>query len=91
MKKDQTIVKADSKNRITIPKKISENVGELYNIYMQGGKIILEPLHAISQEEAWLFEPKNKEFLAELKESLKQKERVSLGSFAKYLPKKEKN
>jgi hypothetical protein len=52
--------------------------------------IVLEPLQTVSQEEAWLFEPKNKELLAELKKSLQQTERISLGSFEKYLPKKDK-
>lgn len=90
MKLKQTIVKVDSKNRITIPKKLSDNVNKLYNIYMQNDKIILEPLHIIPQDEAWLFEVKNKEVLAELKKSLKQTKRVSLGSFGKHLDKKEK-
>lgn len=90
MKKEQTIVKVDSKNRITIPKKLSDNVGKLYNIYIQQDKIILEPLHTIKQEEAWLFDPKNKEILKELKKSLKQTKRIDLGSFKKYLPKKSK-
>lgn len=88
MKKEQTIVKVDSKNRITIPKKLSDNIGKLYNIYIQKDKIILEPLRTITQEEAWLFDPKNKEILKDLKKSLKQTERVSLGSFKKHLPKK---
>ena len=44
-----------------------------------------------SKEEVWLFEPKNKEILDEIKKSLQQAERISLGSFEKYLPKKEKN
>lgn len=90
MKKNQILLKVDSKNRITLPKKISENLGKLVQIYIQNGKIILEPIQTIPKDQAWLFEPKNKELLAELKKSLKQTERISLGSFAKYLPKKEK-
>ncbi len=90
MKKEQTIVKVDSKNRITIPKKLSDNIGKLFNIYLQKDKIILEPLHAIPQDEAWLFQAKNKEILKDLKKSLKQTERVNLGSFEKHLPKKSK-
>ena len=90
MKSKQTIVKVDSKNRITIPKKLVDTIGKLYNVSIQNDKIILEPLHAVPQQEAWLFEPKNKDILAELKKSLKQSDRVSLGSFEKYLPKKEK-
>jgi bifunctional DNA-binding transcriptional regulator/antitoxin component of YhaV-PrlF toxin-antitoxin module len=90
MKKEQIILKVDSKNRITLPKKISDNVGKLVQIYIKNGQIILEPLQTIPQDQAWLFEPKNKEVLADLKKSLKEKERISLGSFAKYLPKKER-
>lgn len=90
MKKEQTILKIDSKNRITLPKKISESIGKLVQISMQNGKIILEPLHTIPQEEAWLFESKNKMILAELKKSLKQKATINLGSFAKYVPKEKK-
>ncbi|MFA5999252.1 MAG: hypothetical protein WC747_04505 [Candidatus Babeliales bacterium] len=90
MKKEQTILKVDSKNRITLPKKISESVGKLVQISMQNGKIILEPLHIIPQEEAWLFEPQNKTILTELKKSLKQKATINLGSFAQYAPKEKK-
>ncbi|OGB86639.1 hypothetical protein A3J41_03525 [candidate division TM6 bacterium RIFCSPHIGHO2_12_FULL_38_8] len=90
MKKEQIILKFDSKNRITLPKKISDSVGKLVQIYIKNGQIILAPLQTIPEREAWLFEPKNKKILDGLKIALKQKERISLGSFAKYLPKKDK-
>lgn len=90
MKKEQTILKVDSKNRITLPKKISESIGKLVEISIQNGKIILEPLHTISQEEAWLFQPQNKMILTELKKSLKQEATINLGSFAQYVPKEKK-
>lgn len=90
MKKEHTILKVDSKNRITLPKNISESMGKLVQISIQKGKVILEPLHTIPQEEAWLFEPKNKTILAELKKSLKQKTTISLGSFAQYVLKEKK-
>ena len=90
MKKEQTILKVDSKNRITLPKKISDSMGKLVQISMQNGKVIIEPLHTIPKEEAWLFDPKNKTILAELKKSLKQKATIDLGSFAKYIPKEKK-
>lgn len=72
MKKEQTYVKVDSRNRITIPKNISKELAHLYKIYEKNGKIILEPIIEIPQEEMWLFDPKNKAIVDELKRALKQ-------------------
>jgi bifunctional DNA-binding transcriptional regulator/antitoxin component of YhaV-PrlF toxin-antitoxin module len=73
MKKETKYVKVDSRNRITIPKQISPEKSQLYKIYEKNGKIILEPVREIPKEEAWLFDPKNKKVVDELKAALMQK------------------
>jgi len=83
MKKD--FVKVDSRNRITIPKKLAQKLAHLYKIYEKNGNIILEPVQEIPEEEKWLFDPQNKAIVDELKIALKQKANIDLGSFKKYL------
>ena len=39
----------------------------------------------IPKEELWLFDPKNKAIVDELKEALKQKANIDKGSFAKHV------
>jgi len=87
MKIERDIVKIDSRNRITIPKKLAQKLAHLYRIYENKGNIILEPVQEIPKEEQWLFDPKNKAIVDELKEALKQKATIDLGSFKKYLKK----
>ena len=77
-------LKVDSRNRISLTK-LSKDIPALFKAYAQGGKIILEPIREMPAEEAWLFEPKNKELLDQLKKSLKQEASIDLGSFKKYL------
>jgi hypothetical protein len=73
---------------------VTGKLAPIYRAYTEEmGKIILEPIvnqPAIDPEEAWLFEPKNKELLAKIKKSLQQEADVDLGSFKKFLPKKKK-
>lgn len=81
MKKETIYVKIDSRNRLTIPKEISDKKGgipHLYKIYEKDGKIILEPIKEIPQEEQWLFDPKNKAIVDELKRALKQKADIDI-------------
>lgn len=75
MKKETAYVKIDSRNRLTIPKQMAsqKELSTLYKIYTKDGKIILEPVKEIPQEELWLFDPKNKAIVDELKKALKQK------------------
>ena len=87
MKTERDLVKVDSRNRITITKKLAKKLSFLYSIYEKNGTIILEPVQEVSKEEKWLFDPKNKKILDELKRALKQKADVDLGSFKKYLKK----
>ncbi len=85
MKKETQYVKVDSRNRITIPKKIFQDMPHLYEIYEKDGKIILEPVQEVPKEERWLFDPKNKTIVDELKAALKEKAhiRIDLSSFEK--------
>jgi len=46
-----------------------------------------QPVREIPKEEKWLFDPKNKAIVNELKEALKQKANIDLGFFKKYLKK----
>lgn len=75
MKKENIYVKIDSRNRLTIPKEIAhqKELSTLYKIYEKDGKIILEPIKEIPKAERWLFDPKNKAIVDELKRALKQK------------------
>ncbi len=69
MKKEETMyVKVDSRNRITIPKKLAQGASHLYKVYEKDGRIILEPVQEVSRDEQWLLDPKNKAILARLKE-----------------------
>ena len=85
MKKETRYVKIDSRNRITIPKILSKGMSHLYEIYENDGKIILEPVQEIPKEEQWLFDPKNKTIVDELKAALKEKAhiRIDLSHFEK--------
>lgn len=62
-------LKTDSRNRITLTK-LTKNPATLYRVYKEGEKIILEPVREIPEEERWLFDPKNKELVEELKKRL---------------------
>lgn len=77
-------LKTDSKNRILLTK-ATKKVAPIYKVYLEGNKIILEPIEDKPQETHWLLKPENKHILKELEESLKDKERFDLGSFKKHL------
>lgn len=77
-------IKVDSRNRVCLTK-IFKNLPELFKAYVQGEKIILEPVREIPENERWLFEPENKEILDQIKEGLKQEGTIDRGSFKKYL------
>lgn len=85
MKKENTYVTVDSRNRITIPKKIAKGFAQdlrqpsVYTILIKNnGQIILDPIQEIPESERWLFEPKNKHLLDELKKALKQKAEIEI-------------
>jgi hypothetical protein len=78
MKIENTYVKIDSRNRITIPKAMANELSHLYKIYEKGGKIILEPIKEVPRGERWLLDPKNKAIAQELKKALKQKANITI-------------
>ena len=71
-KEDVLYVKVDSRNRVTIPKKLAKNIAHLYKVHEKDGAIILEPVHEASKDEQWLLDPKNQAILARLKEESAQ-------------------
>ena len=76
----------DSRNRVCLTK-LTKKLPARFLAYLKDGKIILEPLVEVPKDEAWLFEPENKEILEQVKKGLSQvktKKLVSRGSFAKY-------
>lgn len=78
MKIEKSYVKIDSRNRITIPKTMAQELSQIYKIYKKGESLILEPIKEVPQEERWLFDPKNKELVQELKNALKQKAHIRI-------------
>ena len=78
MKTEKSYVKIDSRNRITIPKDMVKDLAHIYRIYEKGGNIVLEPVMEVPEEERWLFDPKNKEIVQELKRALKQKAGINI-------------
>ena len=61
----------DSRNRICLTK-LTKKLPTRFWAYEKGGKIILEPLVEVPADEAWLFEPKNKKILEQVKKGLSQ-------------------
>ena len=74
MKKDILYVKVDSRNRITIPKKLAKDIAHLYKVYEKDGNIVLEAVHEASKSEQWIMEPKNQAILERLKEEAGREE-----------------
>jgi hypothetical protein len=67
---------------------MAKGSGVLYRIYEEDGKIILAPVLEVPKEDMWLFDPKNKKIVDELKEALLEKAEIDLGSFKNHLKKK---
>lgn len=85
----KTYIKLDSRNRISLTK-VSKGLPlasstTSFCAYVEGNRIILEPYIEIPADEAWLFEPENKDILEQVREGLKQSGTVKRGSFSKYL------
>lgn len=86
-KTDQVYLKVDSRNRISLTK-LSKKLSNLYKARIDKDTIVLEPVKEMSEDEAWLFLPENKEILARVKKSLTEKATIDMGSFKKYAKKK---
>ena len=78
MKKVQ--IKVDAQSRVCLAD-VTKNLPSFFHAYKHEGKIILEE---VPEDEAWLYEPKNKSILKSIQKGLKQKSGKKR-SFLKYL------
>jgi len=72
----------DSKKRISLTKLLPPGNIRSVRAYMEGPRIVLEPMMEVPVEEAWLFE--NREAFKKVLTGLSQKGTVKRGSFAKH-------
>jgi len=72
----------DSKNRISLTKLLPPGNIRSVKAYMEGHRIVLEPMMEVPVEEAWLF--RNKNALKKVLTGLSQKGSIKRGSFTKY-------
>ena len=71
----------DSKKRISLTKLLPPGNIRSVRAYIDGLRIVLEPMMEVPIEEAWLF--KNRDSLKKVLTGLSQKGSVKRGSFAK--------
>jgi hypothetical protein len=67
----QIYLRTDSRNRVSLTK-VHKELAPLYRANFTNGKIILEPIYDVPNQEAWLFDPRNREIVKRLLESLQQ-------------------
>jgi len=72
----------DSKKRISLTKLLPPGNIRSVQAYMDGHRIVLEPMMEVPVEEAWLIE--NKEALSKVLTGLAQKGSRKRGSFSEY-------
>ncbi len=78
-----SLIVMDSRKRVSLTKVIGDSKVAFFDASMnKAGEITLKPLATIPAHEAWLY--KNPTALETVKKGLASKERVYLGSFAKY-------
>lgn len=88
MNKQKTTVNMDNKQRICLTRVLSKDERENFSsfrIYRQKGKIVLEPVAQVPEEDHWIY--KDRKALASLMKGIKDAEEGrlhDLGSFAKY-------
>jgi len=73
----------DSKKRVSLTKLLPPGNIRSVQAYVEGHRIVLEPLMEVPVEEAWLFE--NKDALKKVLTGLSQKGSVKRGSFARFV------
>lgn len=89
MRKHTVSVNMDAKQRICLTRVLSKEERDNFNtfrIYRDGGKIVLEPVIEIPQQDHWIY--KDPKALASLMRGIKDAEEGrlhDLGSFAKYV------
>ncbi len=80
-------VRLDDRNRVSLTK-VTKKLPSSFYAYESEGRIILEPIIEVSEDEAWLFKPENKDLLAHLRQGLSERATISRGSFSKFFKKK---
>ncbi len=73
----------DARKRISLAKLLPDYDVSSIRAYMEGTKIVLEPMAELPAHELWLH--KNPKALKTVQEGLKKKGKHYLGSFSKYL------
>lgn len=88
MRKQKATVNMDNKQRICLTRVLSQEERDnfsMFRIYREGGKIVLEPVCQVPEEDHWIY--KDAKALASLMKGIKDAEEGrlhDLGSFAKY-------
>lgn len=77
------LISLDSRKRVPLGRILRGEMPQLFNAEVVNGKIVLEPMRAIPEREAWLYE--NPKTLASVKQGLKEKPRHKLPDMSKYL------
>lgn len=75
----------DARKRISLAKLLPDNAVCSFRVYIEGDKIILEPMVEIPARELWLYS--NPQAMSDVKEGLKQSKEGKVrkkGSFASY-------
>ncbi|MBW1778412.1 MAG: hypothetical protein JRI63_13705 [Deltaproteobacteria bacterium] len=79
---DVVTLTVDSKKRVSLSKLLPPGNIRSVRAYMDGHKIVLEPMVEVPIEEAWLFE--NKDALKKVLTGLSQEGTIRRGSFSKF-------
>ncbi len=72
----------DSRKRISLSKLLPDLPVSSVRAYVDGEKIVLEPMVEVPAREAWLYQ--NEQALNKVKAGLSEQGNVKRGSFAKY-------
>ena len=88
MRKQKATISMDNKQRVSLSSVLSKEESlnyDLFRIYREGGKIVLEPVAIVPEKDHWIY--KEKKSLDSLMKGIKDAEEGrlhDLGSFAKY-------
>lgn len=85
--KNEQRLTLDARKRISLAKLLPDYEVSSFKAYSEGGKIILEPMTEIPAHELWLH--KNPKTLKTVQDGLNKKGKHYLGSFAKYIDRKD--
>ena len=79
---DTINLSVDSRKRISLTKLLPDLPISSVKAYLEGDRIILEPMAEIPAREAWLYQ--NQDALQKVRSGHSQKGTISRGSFAKH-------